>query len=192
MTSTSVSLTPSGEPLRLKSCADFSARLDSAIAEASPSQILGLAVINLQRNDRIASLISDAHARHIEDRIWLSLKPILRSSDQLIFVSGNECWLMMPGLAAPALAMLAVHRILTVLEAPLPMNHGSVYFSPCIGIVCAPMHGLNALTMLRLADNAQKKAMQEHQKFSFLSGDINANLLPENLPKLNCGKQMSY
>ena len=184
MTSTSVSLTPSGEPLRLKSCADFSARLDSAIAEASPSQILGLAVINLQRNDRIASLISDAHARHIEDRIWLSLKPILRSSDQLIFVSGNECWLMMPGLAAPALAMLAVHRILTVLEAPLPMNHGSVYFSPCIGIVCAPMHGLNALTMLRLADNAQKKAMQEHQKFSFLSGDINANLLPENLPKL--------
>ncbi|MFZ6849476.1 putative bifunctional diguanylate cyclase/phosphodiesterase [Undibacterium sp. RuRC25W] len=184
MTSHSVSSPLLQEPVRITSCAEFSLRLDKAIADATTSQILGLGVINLQRSDRIASLLSPAHAKHLEDHIWLCLKPILRSQDQLILVGPNECWLMMPGLAAPALAILAVHRILAALEAPLSVDDTSVYFSPCIGIVCTPMHGLNALTMLRLADNAQKKALQEHQKFSFLSGEINTNLLPENLPKL--------
>ena len=165
-------------------CADFSVQLQDAIEIATESQILALAVINFQRSDRIAALLSMAHAKYLEDSIWARLKPILRSRDELVFVGPNECWLMMPALAAPALAMLAVHRILAALEAPLPIENGSVYFSPCIGVVCAPIKGLNALTMLRMADNAQKKALYEHQKFSFLSGDINVNLLPENLPKL--------
>ena len=172
------------EPRRLGTCTEFSMLLQEAIEHASTSQILALAVVNFQRSDRIAALVSVAHAKHLEDRIWQCLKPILRSRDQVVFVSPNECWLMMPGLAAPTLALLAVHRVLAALETPLPIDNGSVYFSPCIGVVCAPMSGLTSLTMLRLADNAQKKALQEHQKFSFLSGDINTNLLPENLPKL--------
>jgi len=173
-----------GEPHRLASCSEFSGQLQAEIVQATANKILGLMVINLQRSDRIAALMSEKQAGQLQDNLWQRLKPVLRSRDRMVFVSPNECWLMLPDLSVPALAILAAHRLLSVLEAPMPEENSHVYFTPCIGIVCTPFEGLNALTMLRMADNAQKKAFSEHQKFCVASGDIQANLLPENLPKV--------
>ncbi len=172
------------EPHCLRSCSEFSEKLQTEITLANGSQILGLMVINLQRSDRIAALMSEQQASQLQESLWWRLKAILRSRDSLVFVSPNEFWLMLPGLSVPALAILAAHRVLGVLETPMPAQSGNVYFTPCIGIACTPFEGLNALTMLRMADNAQKKALDEHQKFCVASSDIQANLLPENLPKL--------
>ncbi|MBC3863296.1 EAL domain-containing protein [Undibacterium jejuense] len=173
-----------GDPHCLSSCGEFAEKLQVEMSLAAENQVLGLMVVNLQRSDRIAALLSDKQARQLQESLWSRFKPILRSRDSMVFVSPNELWVMLPDLSVPALALLAAHRLLAILEAPIPVDGGNVYFSPCIGVVCTPIQDANALTMLRIADNAQKKALNEHQKFSFASGNVQTNLLPENLPKL--------
>ena len=172
------------EPILVRSCAVFAVALQHAINAANAGSTLALLVLNLQRSDRIAALISASYAKKMRTRLWDRFCPVLRYNDQVLFVSHNEIWLLLPDLTAPELALLATHQILSVLEQPLTIEQHRVYTNPRIGMVCTPVQGVTASTMLRMADNAHKKALQEYQKLVVAQGDLKANLLPENLPKL--------
>lgn len=64
------------------------------------------------------------------------------------------------------------------------LDSHSVHFNPSIGVALAPMDGMNAATMLRMADQAQKGALLEHQRYALAERDVKSNLMPDNLPKL--------
>ncbi|WP_374519860.1 putative bifunctional diguanylate cyclase/phosphodiesterase [Undibacterium squillarum] len=168
----------------LHHCAEFAVRLQQEIDNARPDRTLALLVLHLQRSDRIISLISPSYADVIRQRLWERLRPGLRDQDVAVFASDNECWLMLPGLAAPELVLLAIHRILTTLDVPLMLDSHSVHFSPAIGVAVTPVTGLTSTTMIRMADQAQKRASAEHLRYAFAEQDIKTSLLPENLPKL--------
>ncbi len=169
---------------RLNSCAEFSIQLQQQINSGEAGTTLAVLILQLQRSDRITALISASYAQEVQTRLWQRIQPGLRPQDSAVFVGDNECWLMLPGLAAQELALLAVHRILGVLEAPLMLDSHSVHFNPSIGVALAPMDGMNAATMLRMADQAQKGALLEHQRYALAERDVKSNLMPDNLPKL--------
>jgi len=174
----------SQESLCINSCAEFSALLQTAIDNSTTTSTVALLMLNLQRSDHITALISPSHAKQMQHLLWERLLPVLRDQDHVVGVSDNEYWLLLPGLASPALALLATQRLLAAFEAPFIVEDMQVYTNPGIGIVCAPMRGASANSMLRMADNAQRKARQEHQKFVLAEGDLKANLPPDNLQKI--------
>ena len=175
---------PTEDALSINSCAEFSALLQTAIDNATETATLALLIVNLQRSDRLTALISPLHAEQMRHLLWDRLHPILRIQDHVLGVSDNEYWLLLPGLASPALALLATHRILDAFEAPFIVDDIQVYTNPGIGIVCTPIQGGSANAMLRMADNAQRKARTEHQKFVLAEGNPKSSLPPGNIQKL--------
>lgn len=161
---------PAAAPLPLQStelsCLDaFIERLDDEVGAASATASVAVLVLSLRRSDRIHALMHPDYALAARQSFFDRVQNILRDKDQFVFVSEDECWFILPQLSSEALAILATHRLLNALSKPLKVDAHTIFFSPCIGVACAPMHGQSAMSLLRAADSAQQKARRDNHPF---------------------------
>ena len=160
----------------------FLASLESEINRADESNVVAVLVIALQRSDRLSALLSHDYAAASQAAFLERVFPVLRSKDRLAFVNENECWLLLPQLSSDALAVLATHRVLTALGTPLKIATHTIFFTPTIGIACAPTHTNNLTALLRLAESAQKNASANRLDFVLAAQDAHLADTPADLP----------
>jgi EAL domain-containing protein (putative c-di-GMP-specific phosphodiesterase class I)/GGDEF domain-containing protein len=165
----------------LASLSEFLARLECEISRADNGASVAILVLSLRRSDRINALMLPSHAQEARQLFSRRMQPILRDKDKFVFVSEDECWFILPQLASEALAILAVHRLLNELGKPFKVASQTIFFSPSIGIACAPLHGQSVVSLLRAADIAQKNAWRDNHQFVLARAIEEHGALPENL-----------
>ena len=171
----------SADTAELASLDDFIRALDAEISASGESAAVAVLVLSLRRTDRIAALTLPEYAGQVRQCFLERIQAVLRDKDKLVFVSEDECWLMLPQLTSEALAILAVHRLLNELSKPLKVAAQTIFFNPSIGIACAPMHGNSAVSLLRVADSAQKSAQRDNEKFLMPQARAGQSVMPDNL-----------
>lgn len=167
----------------IPSVAEFMAMVEAQLASSDEHHVLALLVVSLQRSDRIQAVLDPRYARIVEQHFLAAITPSLRSKDRFVFASENECWFLLPQLSSEALAVLAVHRILNALDAPLTIETHTIFFHPHIGIACAPLHAHLAPDLLRTADQAQRNAQLNNMRFEMAAAQHEPRSSPDDLPQ---------
>ena len=119
---------------------------------------LAVLVMELRLANRLVAM-SDASAREsILENTDRRLAEALRETDRFARLSGEQVFVVLPGLANGALAELAAIKILAALQKPLEANGEVFTIRPHIGIATFPEHASDANGLLTCADIASRIA----------------------------------
>ncbi len=162
---------------------DFMSLLETQIQGADEQHMVAVLVLSLQRSDRLQALLNPHYSHIVREHLCEALLPSLRTKDRFVFVTENECWFLLPDLSSEALAILAGHRLLNVLSAPLKIESHTIFFHPSIGIACAPLHANTATEVLRIADQAMKNAQSNNLRFELATIKRDQRNRPDDLPR---------
>lgn len=162
----------------------FMTLIDIEIARMEQGQSLALLVASLQRSDRVQALLNPQYAQIAQTRFCECMHTCLRDKDRFVFATESECWFLLPQLSSETLAILAVHRLLNALGTPLKIDAQPIFFTPNIGIACAPLHAKHAHELLQIADQAQKNAQWSNLRFEMAQGQHNLSYSADDLPKV--------
>ena len=171
------------ENVLLPSIDALMAAIDTQMAAVCEHQVMALLVVSLQRSDRILALLDRHYAHIVEQHFLATILHSLRDKDRFVFANENECWFLLPQLSSEALAVLAAHRILDALSAPLKIEAQTIFFHPHVGIACAPLHTLQARDLLRIADQALKNAHLNNSRFELAPVQHEQRSSPDDLPQ---------
>lgn len=120
----------------------------------------GLAVVSLdvdhfkQVNDSLGHSAGDSVLRAIAKR----LKGVIRESDTVARVGGDEFALLLPGTGTPEDADRVAHKLLQSIRRPLQIDGHDLRVTASIGISLHPDDGTDAESLLKLADAAMYHA----------------------------------
>lgn len=162
---------------------EFMSMLDTEIQNLDEHHMVAVLVLSLQRSDRLQALLSPQYAQIVEEHFYDHVNPSLRVKDRFVFATENECWFILPHLSSEALAVLAGHRLLNALSAPLKIESQTIFFHPSIGIACAPLHAQSAVEVLRVADLALKNAQSNNLRIELASAKRDQRHSPDDLPR---------
>lgn len=162
---------------------DFMSLLETQIQGADEQHMVAVLVLSLQRSDRLQALLNPHYAHIVRQHLCEALYPSLRTKDRFVFATENECWFLLPDLSSEALAILAGHRLLNVLSAPLKIESQTIFFHPSIGIACAPLHSNTSAEVLRIADQAMKNAQSNNLRFELATIKRDQRNRPDDLPR---------
>lgn len=144
---------------RLPNRALFKDRIGVALAQAQRSgQPLAVVYLDLDRfklvNDTLGHMVGDELLQSVSQR----MKNLLRESDTLARVGGDEFLLLLPSLASEDSATLVANKLIRELERPFHVAQHQLYVTASAGIAMAPRDGANADTLIRKADAAMYAA----------------------------------
>ena len=144
---------------RLPNRALFKDRIGVALAQAQRSgQPLAVVYLDLDRfklvNDTLGHMVGDELLQSVSQR----MKNLLRESDTLARVGGDEFLLLLPSLANEDSATLVANKLIRELERPFNVSQHQLYVTASAGIAMSPRDGTNADTLIRKADAAMYAA----------------------------------
>jgi len=133
-------------------------RIAAALGDApNASRPLALLLLNLDHfkeiNDAFGHERGDALLRQAADRLC----GVVRAGDTVARLGGDEFAVLLPGADAAGAARVA-DAIRTTLDAPLQVEGQALRVGASVGIVLAPAHGTDAVTLLRRVDMAMDAA----------------------------------
>lgn len=189
-----------GRPLRLVSLRDASGRLarEAALARlALTDPLTGLAnrlafedrlQQAIHRVDRFGGLVAvhlldldgfkrvnDDHGHRVGDAVLVALsgrlRPVIRATDTLARIGGDEFALLQPDLVAIEGARLAAGRILQVLAAPIEAAGLELSIRASIGAAVYPLHGPRPEALCEAADRALYVAKRAGGGVMVLAGE---------------------
>ncbi|MES0872702.1 sensor domain-containing protein [Sinimarinibacterium thermocellulolyticum] len=136
-------------------------RLSQALLAAQRgARMLGVFFLDLDRfkaiNDEYGHEVGDQVLRAVADR----LRAVVRPSDTVARLSGDEFVLLTPGLRSAEDAALLAHKVLERFAQPLDLPGLSITCRPSIGITLYPLDESDADGLLRHADQAMYQAKQ--------------------------------
>jgi diguanylate cyclase (GGDEF)-like protein len=109
--------------------------------------------------------INDRHGHAAGDDLLVAvaaaLGSVVRSTDTLARIGGDEFVVVMPRVGSPFDAEQVARRFLLRLRAPLAGSWGELEVRLSIGLAVAPQDGGSAAALLRAADRAMYSAKQE-------------------------------
>jgi len=140
----------------------FEDRLDLTILRAKRNKekffIMLLDLDDFKRvNDTFGHSAGDALLKQIAER----LKSVLRKTDTVARMGGDEFLILLPDTKTTKDAELVAGKILSVFNQPFSINSHMVSITPSIGIVMFPDNGEDKETLLRNADIAMYRAKLE-------------------------------
>lgn len=189
-----------GRPLRILSLRDASARLarEAALARLALTDALtGLAnrlafedrlKQAIHRVDRFGGLVAvhfldldgfkrvnDDHGHRVGDAVLVALagrlRPVIRATDTLARIGGDEFALLQPDLCALEGARLAAARILDVLAAPIEAAGLTLSIGASVGAAVYPLHGRRPEAVCEAADRALYAAKRTGGGVMVLAGE---------------------
>ncbi len=111
---------------------------------------LGLLLLQIPKVEQVDRLLGLQRGEAFMLRAMRRLREgVLRKQDQLGRVSRDQFACLLPRIAGEGVAILAAHKILGALEAPIPIGDRSFAPDAAIGIAVYPDHGADPQTLVR-------------------------------------------
>ncbi|MBI2863142.1 MAG: PAS domain S-box protein [Chloroflexi bacterium] len=140
----------------------FNDRIGVALAQARRyRQKLAVSILDLDEfkriNDTLGHDVGDRVLKDAADRLTC----LLRSSDTVARMGGDEFMMLFLGLAKPEQAAEVVERILSALRRPFVLDGRELLVTASIGIAVFPDDGEDAATLLKNADVAMYRTKEQ-------------------------------
>ncbi len=154
-------------------------RLDQAIPLAKrDARQVAVLFADLDRfkmvNDTLGHQVGDQLLAAVGGRI----RPLLRASDTVARVSGDEFVIMLPDLSQADAAATVAQKVLDSLSAPFLIEGQEAFVSASIGIALYPRDGQDAETLLKAADAAMYRAKDTGRgAFHFFTAELEQHTL---------------
>lgn len=164
-------------------------RLNQALAHVRREKtILALMFLDLDRfkpvNDLLGHDVGDLLLKEVAERLLSCVK---RESDTVSRIGGDEFVVLLAGIESEGDAQLVAQNILTTLYQPFNIHHHRINISGSIGIAIYPKQSIDAISLMKNADNAMYQAKKSGRNcFTFYSEDYNSL---ETLIKPNTSEQ---
>ncbi|MFQ5859710.1 MAG: EAL domain-containing protein, partial [Anaerolineae bacterium] len=140
----------------------FKDRLALALAQARRNkQMLAVMFLDLDRFKVVNDTAGHAEGDRLLQSVGKQLKDLLRESDTVARVGGDEFTLLLPGITRVEDAVEIAKKILKSLQQPCVMAGHEFHITTSIGITVYPADGEDAETLLRNADIAMYRAKEE-------------------------------
>lgn len=138
------------------------ARLDQSIQQATRKRTkLAVVFIDLDRfkhiNDSMGHAAGDALLQQLAQR----LRQVLRSSDTVARISGDEFVAVLEDIEDIQHASMVVAKLMTVFEEPFPLEGQIIHMTSSMGLSLFPDDGMDTAILLRNADSAMYRAKEE-------------------------------
>lgn len=164
----------------------FRDRLEHALQIALRGEFLiGLMFLDLDRfkqvNDSLGHLVGDELLKVIAER----LTSLMRSSDTVARLSGDEFAVLIEGINCKEDMELLADKILNAIKAPVTIANNELRISASIGIAIAPHDDVSVEFLLRDADAAMYEAKRQGRSaYRFFSSEmttrVSESLILEN------------
>jgi diguanylate cyclase (GGDEF)-like protein len=156
-------------------------RLHAAIDSSpdGPSRPFALMILDLDRFKEVNDTLGHHSGDALLEQIGPRLLSVLRESDTLARLSGDEFALLLPATDGEA-AQAIVQRLRSSLEAPFTMQSAQIEVGGSFGIALYPDHGTDCDTLLRRADMAMYIAKSDGSGWAMYSAERD-NYSPDRL-----------
>jgi diguanylate cyclase (GGDEF)-like protein len=137
-------------------------RLQQAIAHSDRDvRSFALLVCDLDRFKLINDSLGHRAGDELLQEVARRLTTVLRATDTVARVGGDEFVLIASPIVDPADASILANRVMEVLRAPVRISAIDIHTSPSIGIAVYPDDGLSKQMLLARADAAMYSAKQQ-------------------------------
>lgn len=141
----------------------FMDRLEQAmvsIHRQEQQQYIGLLVLDLDMFKRINDTLGHASGDRVLESMAQRLKLLVRDSDTVSRLSGDEFAILLPGLHRSEEALNMAQRIVEEVNIPLNIDGRELFVTGSVGLSIFPGDGENADTMLKNAFAANHRAKE--------------------------------
>ena len=121
-----------------------------------------------QINDVLGHQTGDLVLQEISGRI----RRLLRQSDTVARVGGDEFVLLLPTASTAEHAVIAATKILQAVNEPLTISGQSIDIGASIGIAVFPQHGEDAATLIRHSDSAMYVAKRSQSGYTIYDSNL--------------------
>jgi diguanylate cyclase (GGDEF)-like protein len=140
----------------------FHDRLQNTLLSAQRSQeLFALVALDLdlfkEINDTLGHHAGDLVLQHV----GRACAKILRDSDTVARMGGDEFMLLLPKVTDKDSAMLVAQRVLEAIKEPLQIGERLIEVSASLGVALYPQHGEDELTLITHSDAAMYEAKRQ-------------------------------
>jgi len=148
-------------------------RIEEALSSCShKSHKVALLLIDLDKfkpvNDTHGHEVGDALLRAIAGR----LQSLVRSSDTVARIGGDEFVIVIPGMGDTSRAQQIGENVIRELSQPIAEDEHTLNISASVGMAFYPDDGLNGASLMRQADKAMYEAKRNGRNRLFSSIDL--------------------
>ena len=122
--------------------------------------------------------INDGHGHAAGDAVLIEVagraKSVLRASDTIARIGGDEFAALLPTAATSEEAALVAKRLLDACRAPIVLDHGPVTVGLSVGIAVYPQDGDDSSALLSGADRAMYQAKRDGGGFAIAGASPSA------------------
>jgi diguanylate cyclase (GGDEF)-like protein len=152
-------------------------RLEYALTHFSPGESLAVHLLDLDRfkavNDTLGHLAGDKLLRLVADR----LRPLLRETDIVARMGGDEFAIVQVALATPSDAASLARRVIEAVSRPFEIDGNKVVIGACVGIAMAPEDGQCPEVLMKNADLSLYQAKANSRgSFCFFEPEMDARM----------------
>ena len=132
--------------------------LAQALARSSAGQALAVMLIGFDGLENINATLGHRAGDQLLRLATSRIRAVVRETETLARITGNELVLLVPELDEPASAATAAQRIIALFEKPFLAEGLSYSVSVSIGIAVAPADGITPDGLIRSAETAMRRA----------------------------------
>ena len=158
----------------------FDDRLGNAIAvavrENNPVAIL---VVDLNRFGEINKTLGHAIGDLLLEQVGARLQEVLRTSDTVARLAGDEFAVLLSTGASLNGAVSAAGKIIDALKEPVVLDGHRLAIGVSIGVALFPAHGSDGMTVVRHAGMAMAEAKRNNSGFAIFAGTDESESLHE-------------
>ena len=161
-------------------------RLHQALAQARrETSRLALMFLDLDKfkpvNDQLGHEIGDALLKEVANRLTACIK---RQTDTVSRIGGDEFVILLSQIETEQDAAMVANEVVSALTQPFLIESHDINISCSVGIAFYPMHGVDAKSLLQVADQAMYDAKRAGRGcFRFYSDNTSLSS-PDNLTEL--------
>ena len=133
----------------------FEDRLTQAVAMARrETEVLAVAVLDVDNFKRINDSLGHAAGNELLKQVALRLRGLMRETDTVARMGGDEFTLMWPGLEGRRDVIEVAQKVLGAFSRPFVLHENRLFLTASVGVAVYPDDGLAPSALLRSADTA--------------------------------------